>query len=143
MSKIDTLLPAEITQFSSENVRQAAEKGVGQAREAYDKLNASAKDAAGSFNASAIVFARGVSEFNVKAFEAFRANTGAAFDLLISLAAVKSPTKIVALQADFAEKQLKALNQQANDLTVLARKIATDCVEPIKGQLEKSFKSVG
>ncbi len=83
-----------------------------------------------------------MSEFNAKAFEAFCANTGAAFDLLTSLAGVTSPTEIVALQSDFAEKQFKALNEQAKDLSALARKIATDCVEPIKGQLEKSFKSV-
>lgn len=140
MSKIDTLLPAEITQFSGENVRKAAERGVSQARGAFEKLNASAKDSAGSFDASAVAVARGVSEFNAKAFEAFRANTGATFDFLTSLAGVTSPTEIVALQSDFAAKQFKAMNEQARDLSALARKIAADCAEPIKGQLEKAFK---
>ena len=140
MSKTDTLLPAEITQFSGENVRKAAERGVNQAREAFEKLNASARDASGSFDASAVAVARGVSEFNAKAFEAFRANTGAALDFLTSLAGVTSPAEIVALQSDFAGKQFKAMSEQARDLAALARKIAADCAEPIKGQLEKAFK---
>ncbi len=140
MSKIDTILPAEITRFSGDNLRNAAERGVSQTRGAFEKLNASAKDAAGSFDASAVAVARGVSEFNARAFQAFRANTGAAFDFLTSLAGATSPTEIVALQSDFAGKQFKAMNEQARDLSALARKIATDCVEPIKGQLEKAFK---
>ena len=142
MSKVATILPAEFTRFSSDNVRESAEKGMSQARDAYEKFSASAREATGSFDASAVIVARGVSEFNAKAFAAFQANTSAAFDFLASLAAVKSPTEIVALQSEFAGKQLKALGEQSKELSALTQKIAKDCVEPIKDHLEKAFKSI-
>ena len=43
----ETKIPAELFQLSGENVRKAAEKGLTQTREAFDKFNATAKDAAG------------------------------------------------------------------------------------------------
>ena len=61
MAKADTKIPAEFVQLSSENVRGMAEKGLAQSREAYEKLNASAKEAAVSLEASATIVAKGLS----------------------------------------------------------------------------------
>jgi phasin len=135
--------PAELFNLSGANVREIAEKGVAQTREAFEKLNASAKDAAGSLEASASVVAQGLSEFNAKAFEALQANTYLTLDFLASLAAVKSPGELAPLQSAFAEKQFKALTEQAKDLTALAQKVSKEAAEPLKGQIEKTIKSVG
>jgi phasin len=135
--------PAELFNLSGANVREIAEKGVTQTREAFEKLNASAKEAAGTLNASASVVAQGLSEFNAKAFEALQANTYSTLDFLSSLASVKSPGELAPLQSAFAEKQFKALSEQAKDLTALAQKISKEAAEPLKGQIEKTIKSVG
>ena len=103
MSNVETKIPAELFQFSGENVRKIAEKGVTQTREAYDKLNATAKDAADSLESSAGIVAKGLSEFNAKAFEALQANAYLTLDFLSSLASVKSPTEVVSLQAAHTE----------------------------------------
>ncbi|MCI4678723.1 phasin family protein [Rhodoblastus acidophilus] len=137
----ETKIPAEVAQISSENVRKMAEKGVSQARETYEKLNAAAKETAGSLDASASIVLKGLVEFNAKALEAFHANAHMTLDYLASLASVKAPTEIVPLQSAYAEKQFKALNDQTKDLSALAQKIAKECVEPIKGQFEKTLKS--
>jgi len=134
------LKPAELFPIAGENVRDIAEKGLVQSREAYDKFSASAKDAAGSIEASANVVAKGLSEFNAKAFEAVQANVYSTFDFLTSLAAAKSPTEAVSLQSAHVEKQIKTFGAQAKDLTDLAQKIAKEAAEPLKGQFEKVLK---
>jgi hypothetical protein len=63
MSNDQIKSPAELFNLSGVNVREIAEKGVTQTREAYEKLNASAKDAAGSLEARASVVDQGGSEF--------------------------------------------------------------------------------
>lgn len=143
MSNVEIKTPAELLNLqnlSNEDVRKFAEKGVTQTREAFEKLNATAKDAAGSFDASAAIVLKGLSEFNAKALEAVQANTALTFDFLAELAAVKGANEIIPLQSAYAEKQFKALNEQAKDLSALAQKIAKESIEPIKGQIEKSAK---
>lgn len=137
MPKAETKTAVELI----ENVRKFAEKGVSQTREAFEKLNATAKQAASSLDASSAVVAKGLSEFNAKAFEALQANTYLTFDHLARLAGSKSVTEAVSLQSAHAEKQLKALNDQAKDLSDLAQKIAKESIEPLKGQFEKALKT--
>jgi phasin len=138
----ETKIPAELFQLSGENVRKAAEKGLSQTREAFDKFNATAKDAAGSLESSVGIVAKGLSEFNAKAFESIQSNAYLTLDFLSSLASVKSPTEAVSLQAAHTEKQIKALTDQAKDLSELAQKIAKESVEPLKGQFDKAVKAV-
>lgn len=136
MSKVETKTAAELI----ENARKIAEKGVSQTRDAFEKLNASAKEAAGTLDASASVVAKGLSEFNAKAFEAVQANAYLTLDYLASLAGSKSVTEALKLQSAHADKQIKVLNDQAKDLSDLAQKIAKESLEPLKGQFEKVLK---
>jgi phasin len=141
MSNVETKTPAEMIALSSQGVREFAEKGVAQSREAFEKLTASAKDASVSLEHSAGVLTKGLSEFNAKSFEALQTNAYLTLDYLTSLASLKSPTEFVALQSAHVEKQIKTLNDQAKDLSELAQKIAKESVEPLKGQIEKVMKT--
>jgi phasin len=140
MPKAEIKPATELFPISGDSVREIAEKGLTQTREAYEKLNASAKDAASSLETSATIVAKGLSEFNAKAFEAIQHNAYLTLDYFSSLAAVKSPTEVVSLQSAHVEKQLKALGGQAKDLTALAQKIAKEASEPLKGAFEKTIK---
>jgi phasin len=140
MSNVETKTAAEIFEVSGENIRKFAEKGLVQSREAFEKLNASAKEAADSLDASAAVVAKGLSEFNAKAFEALQANTYSTLDHFAKLAAAKDVNEAISMQSAHAEQQVKVINDQAKDLSDLAQKIAKESFESLKGQFEKITK---
>jgi phasin len=140
MSKAETKA-AEIFDLSGDNVRKIAEQGLTQTREAYEKFSATAKQTATWIDTSAAVVAKGLSEFNAKAFEAVQANTYSTLDYLSALAASKTVSDAAALQSAHAEKQIKVLNEQTKDLSDLAQKIVKESFEPLKGQIEKTFNA--
>ena len=78
--------------------------------------------------------------FNSKAFGALRANAETNFDYLMASFEAKSLSDLVALQSDYARKQVEFMTAQAKEFGVLAQKTLTDTVEPIKEQVAKSFK---
>ena len=137
MSDASFKIPAE---FSADEARKIAEKGVAQTREAFEKLNAAAKNAFGSFDASASIVAKGCSEFNAKALEAFQANSALTFEYLDALTGAKTVSDAVALAPAHASKQFQALKDQTKDLSSLAQKIAPESAEPLKAVIGKTFQ---
>ena len=134
----DTLVaPAAEMQQS---VRAALEKGVSDTRAALAKAKTSADEADNVFETSFNAARDGVIAINAKAFEAFRANAEANFDFLKASFAAKSLSDLVALQNEFARKQVEAITGQAKEFGALAQKTARDAFEPIKEQAAKSFK---
>ncbi len=127
---------AEIQQ----SVRTALEKGVAESRAAFAKAKASADDAANAFELSFAAAKDGVIAINAKALEALRANTEANFDFVKASFAVKSLSDLVALQTEFARKQVDAVTVQAKDIGAIAQKAMVETIEPIKEQVAKSFK---
>ena len=122
------------------NVRTALEKGVVESRAVFAKAKASADEAASAIEVSFAAAREGVLAINTKAFDALRANTEANFDYLKASLAVKSLSDLVALQNEFARKQVETMTAQAKDISVLAQKAMSATAEPIKEQVAKSFK---
>lgn len=137
MSDASFKIPAE---FSADEARKIAEKGVAQTRETVEKLNAAAKNALGVFDASASIVATGFSEFKAKAFEAFQANTALTFEYFEALAGTRTVSDAVALAPAHASKQFEALKDQTKDLSSLAQKIAQESAEPLKAVIGKTFQ---
>ena len=52
----------------------------------------------------------------------------------------KSLADLVALQSEFARKQVETMTGQAKDMGALAQKTVKDAFEPISHQVAKSFK---
>ena len=77
---------------------------------------------------------------NAKTFEALRVNADANFDFLKSVFAAKSLSDVIALQTEFARKQVETMTSQTKDIGALTQKAMADAVEPIKEQVAKSFK---
>jgi phasin len=128
------------TEFSTEEARKAAEKGLAQTRDAVEKLNSAAKNTLGAFDASASIVAKGFSEFNAKAFEAFKANSALTFEFFNALTGAKSVSDAAALAPAHAGKQFQALKDQTKDLSSLAQKIAQESAEPLKAVIGKTFQ---
>ncbi len=123
-----------------ESVRAAVEKGVVESRAAFVKAKVSADDAANALEQSFTAAKDGVIAINAKAMEALRANTEANFEFVKASFAVKSLSDLVALQSEFTRKQVDALTGQAKDIGALTQKTIAEAIEPIKGQMAKSFK---
>ena len=127
---------AEIQQ----SIRSALEKGVVESRAAFVKAKTAADEAASAFEVSFSAAKDGALAINAKAFEVWRANADANFDFLKAAFATKSLSDLIALQAEFARKQLQAMTGQTKDIGSLTQKAMTEAVEPIKEQVAKSFK---
>jgi phasin len=123
-----------------ESVRSALEKGVSESRAAFARAKASADDATNALELSFAAAKDGVIAFNAKALEALRANAEANLDFVKASFAAKSLTELVALQNEFARKQVDAVTVQFKDLGALAQKTAVEAFEPVKQQVAKSFR---
>lgn len=124
----------------TENVRAIVEKGVVEGRPQFAQAKTAAAEATAAVEASFGAARNGVLAFNAKAIEAIKAESDANFDMFRSLAAAKSMSDLVTLQAEFARKRFEDASSRAKELTELARKVADDTVAPIKAHVAKTFK---
>ena len=123
-----------------ESVRVALEKGVAESRAAFAKAKVSADEAVTAFEQSFAAAKDGAVAINAKALEALRANAEANFDFMKASFAVKSLSDLVALQSEFARKQVEAVTGQAKDIGALTQKTVADSFTPIKDQVAKTFQ---
>jgi phasin len=123
-----------------ESVRNALEKGVTDSRAAFARAKASADDAANAFELSLAAAKEGVAAISAKALQALRANTEANLDFVKASFAAKNLSDLIALQAEFARKQVDAVSVQVKDLGALAQKTMIETIEPVKEQVARSFK---
>jgi phasin len=123
-----------------ENMRKVVEKTVLDAREAYAKAKSAAEEATGALETGVAAAKTGILEINAKALDAMRANVEAGFDFVHTLIGAKSVSDCVALQTEFARKQIEAMTGQAKELSALAQKVANDSTTPLKEQVAKTFK---
>jgi len=122
--------------------REFAEKGVAQAKDAYEKVKAAAEEATDLLEDTYSTAAKGAADYNLKVIEAARANTNAAFDYARELLDVKSLSEVVEISTSHARKQFEALSEQTKELTALAQKVASESAEPIKTGMTKAFRKV-
>jgi phasin len=123
-----------------QSFRSALEKSVVESRAAFAKAKTHADEAASAFEVSFAAAKDGALAINAKALEALRANADANFDFLKSVFAAKSLSDVIALQSEFARKQVETMTSQTKDIGALTQKAMADAVEPIKEQVAKSFK---
>jgi phasin len=122
------------------DVRAVLEKGVAESRAVLTKVKISADDAANAIEKSYYAARDGVIAINAKAFDALRANAEANFDFMKAAFGVKSLADFIALQSEFARRQVDALTGQTKDLGALTQKTVAEAIEPLKDQVAKSFK---
>jgi phasin len=123
-----------------QSIRSALEKGVVESRAAFAKAKTHADETASAFEVSFAAAKDGALAINAKALEALRANADANFDFVKSVFAAKSLADVIALQTEFARKQVETMTTQTKDIGALTQKAMANAVEPIKEQVAKSFK---
>ena len=122
--------------------REATEKGIESAREAYAKVKTAAEDATDLMEDTFETSRQGVVEFNHKAVDAAKTNADATFNFIKDIMSVKTVAEAIELQSTFARQQFDALSAQTKEMQELATKLGTDVSAPVKEAMEKSFKDL-
>ncbi len=122
--------------------REAAEKGVAQAKEGWEKMKSATEEATEVLEESYATAAKGASEYSLKAMDAARTNTNAAFDFVSTMATAKSLSELVELSSTHARKQFDTVAAQTKELTSLAQKVTTEAIEPLKTGITSALKKV-
>jgi phasin len=133
-----TVVPFEV----HGSIREFAEKGVSQAREAYEKFKEVAQSGNETMEAVYSTATKGAADYTSKVIDIARANANANFDLAEKLIGVKSPSEVFALITSHTRSQFETLTLQTKELAELGQKVATDAVEPIKASASKVFPKV-
>jgi phasin len=125
-----------------EGMREFAEKGIAQSREAYEKAKATAEEATRVLEETNRAYAKALSDYNRAALEAGRTNLNAAFDWALALAKATSFNEVVEVSTAHMRTRFEAMGEQSKELTALAHKGASDTAEPIKTGFSEAFKNV-
>jgi phasin len=122
--------------------REIADKGVAQAKQNYEKIQAAAEEMAAVLKQSYPSAARGVADYNLKLMEMAHANSKAAFEFACGLFATRSLSEMVELSTEQTRKQFDLVTAQNKELWALAERMASECAEPIKHGMTKVFDKV-
>ena len=109
-----------------EAFREMAEKGVVQAKDNYEKIQAAAEEATDLLKSTYATAAKGTADYNRKVIEIAGTNAHAALDYAYELLGVKSPSEFIELSTAHARKQFEAMTAQTKELTELAQKVTTE-----------------
>ncbi len=123
-----------------EQIRRTAEQGVEKTKVIYEKLKAAAEEATSSVETSLSTMSKGVSDINMKALDAIKANSDAQFAFVKALLATKTIAEAITLQGEHAKTQFETMNTQAKEIAALIQQVSTDSVEPIKATLTKTLQ---
>ena len=111
-------------------MRSIAEASVEQARKTFEKFVGAAQTAAGSIeerNASVRAGARDVSS---KAIAYAEQNVQASLDHTQSLLKAKDLPEVMRLQGEYVQAQMRALAEQASEMSQIVGKAAMDAAKP-------------
>ena len=100
----------------SQNVREAAESTLTQARQAVDQYMREAHRIYGAVEASAEAARSGRREINRKAIDFAEKNVHPTFDFAQQLVRAKDPKEIVQLQQEFLKQQVEQMSGQMKEL---------------------------
>jgi len=110
-------------------VREMAEKGVEQARKAYDEFATAASEAASKVETSAETMRNGAVDLNKKALAATEESMNASFDLATNLVKAKDIQEVLELQTKYVQSQMQRFGEVARELGEAATKTAVDATK--------------
>jgi phasin len=109
-----------------ENVRQAAETTIAQAKQAVDQYLHQATNLQEKVGSSVQAAQASASSMNQSVWAAAEANINATFDFAQQLVRAKDPQEVVALQQKFLQQQLERMKGQMQEIGVTATRAATE-----------------
>lgn len=122
-----------------EAVREAAERGVAQAKDAYEKLKVAAEETTELVEDAYTTYTKGASDISGKVLDFTKLNTTVVFDFAKELLGVRSVAELVEKQTAFARSQFETITAQSKELQGLAQTLSTDIQAPVKAAAEKAI----
>src|SRR5260370_18179493 len=107
-------------------MRALAEKSVEQARQAFDGFISAAHQAVSAFEGHAETARKGARDVTEKAMTCAERNITSAFEFAQELVRAKDMQDVLRLQADYIQRQMQALTEQAKELGKSTSKAAKD-----------------
>ena len=123
-----------------ETVRDMAERGIEQSREAYGNLRDAAQKTTAMMEESTAKATETATAFNLKNVDYVEANVEAGFALARKLFETRDPAKAVELQLAFARKQADAFNTHVKEMGAFATKNTPAVNEAFSTQVSKYFE---
>ncbi|MGI9413370.1 MAG: phasin [Hyphomicrobiales bacterium] len=130
----------EQVETASADLREMTERGLDQAKAAYDQFKGSAQEAVDLLDGSTNALKTGGTALNMKAIEFAQTNINAGFDFARQIASVNDVQELVELQSKFARDQFAAYTKQARDLGELSVKVAEGASKPLAEGVKKSLE---
>lgn len=118
-------------------VRDIAERGVRQAKDAYDSYKAMAEEATDTMEDTFATISKGATELQTKALSNAKAQVDAGFDLVEKLIAARSLSEVMELHSTFARAQFDTLSAQTREFQALASKVQSDSAKPFNEGMSK------
>lgn len=132
---------ADFAKFT-ESFRDAAEKGVAQSTEAYDKFKVMAEEATTAAQKSFDAMREGMTTLSTKAMENARVNSEAGVAFVEKVTKAKTFAEVLELQGEFFRSAFERLSAQAKDAQELTLKVSEKAAAPVKAQAEKASAAV-
>ena len=114
----------------SKEMRSVAEASVDQVRKNFEKFVASAQAAAGSIEERNATVRAGAKDISGKAIAYAEKNVQVSLDYAQSLLKAKDPTEVMRLHSEYVQAQMRALAEQASEMSQAVGKAAIDAAKP-------------
>jgi phasin len=111
-------------------MRSMAEASFDQARKAFDKILASARQTAGSIEERGETVRAGARDIGAKALSYAEKNVQASLDYAQALLRAKDLTEVIRLQSEYVQSQMRALAEQASEIGQTVGRAAMDAAKP-------------
>nr|WP_316652451.1 phasin [uncultured Gellertiella sp.] len=129
--------PSKVT----ESLRDFAEKGAEQSKQAFARMKTVAEDATKTVETTVQSVQAGSVDLGLKAIDALRVNAETSFAHMEALLGVKSVSEFFELQTSFLRKQAETAVEQAKTMQEATRKLAETVAKPAKDAAEKAVAS--
>lgn len=122
-----------ITPFEiPENMREAADKSVEQAKKAFDEFIDATQKAVAKAEDSAKTLREGAADVNRQALALAEENVAAAFDLAQRMVKARTVEEVASMQQEFVQRQMKNLTEQGKSLGEMMGQAATKAADKVK-----------
>jgi phasin len=119
--------------------REMAEKGVIQAKEAYDSYKSLAEEATDTIEDTFATMNKSATDMQSKALGAAKSQFNAGFDFVEKMLGVKSLAEAIEVQTQFARSQFDTFTAQAKEFQEMASKVQADSTKPFKDGVAKAM----
>lgn len=112
-----------------EQMREVADKSVGQARKAFEQFLDATQKAMANAEASAKTVSEGAADMSRQSLAYVEENIAASFDLAQRMVQARTAEEIAALQQEYVRRQMKALTEQGQQLGAMAARLSGDAAK--------------